>query len=226
MFKPAVTVVYTKIMIQKMNIPIYELLTGLFVTTLIVSNIASIKMVAIGPMIFDAGTILFPLAYILGDIITEVYGFRKMRTMLYVGIAMLLLASLTFWMVGLLPSTPDWLYHTAYQTVLGVTLRIVFASVSAILVGELINGYVLVWLKKKTEGRQLWVRLIGSSALGSFIDTTLFTTLAFAGTIPSRTLLTIIATVFGIKMATEILVSPLTMQIIGYIKRKESLQRS
>lgn len=211
---------------QKSKLYAYELLAGIFITTLIVSNIASVKMVSIGPLVFDAGTLLFPLAYIVGDIITEVYGFKKMRSMIYMGVGMLLLASLTFWLVGVLPSAEGWVHQDAYATVLGMTLRIVLASVTAIFVGELVNAYILAYLKQKMKGKQLWSRLIGSSVLGSLADTTLFTVLAFAGTMPSGTLLNIIGTVFSIKIATEIIVSPLTIQIIGYIKRVENLDNA
>lgn len=202
---------------------IYESLAALFITTLIVSNIASIKLVGAGPLIFDAGTILFPLAYIIGDVITEVYGFRKMRSLILIGIAMLLLTSLTFWIVGLLPSTPEWGNQDAYQTILGVVWRIIFASVVAFFIGELVNAYILAKLKIKTKGQKLWQRLIGSSVAGNIVDTTVFTLIAFAGTVSGSAIVRIIATVFLIKIVTEIVVSPVTMRVINYIKRRENL---
>ena len=202
---------------------VYEILAGLFVTTLIVSNIASTKIIAVGPFVFDAGTILFPLAYIVGDIVTEVYGFRKMRSLIYVGILMLLVTTLTFWAVGLLPAASDWTNQAAYDTILGVVWRIVFASITAIFVGEIMNSYVLATLKIKTKGKQLWGRIVGSSAVGSMIDTILFTVLAFAGTMPFDVLMSIIGTVFLIKMLTEVTVSPLTLRVIHYIKKHEKI---
>ena len=192
-------------------------------TTLIVSNIASVKMVAVGPLVFDAGTILFPLAYIVGDIVTEVYGYRKMRSLLYVGIVMLLLTTVTFWLVGMLPAQADWMGQGSYDAILGVVWRIVFASIVAIFVGELMNSYVLATLKIKTKGKQLWYRIVGSSAVGSLIDTTIFSLLAFAGTMSGSAMLQLIATVFAIKITTEIVASPLTMHIIAIIKRHEKL---
>lgn len=203
--------------------PIYELIAGLFVMTLIVSNIASVKLVSAGPFVFDAGTILFPLAYIIGDIITEVYGFRRMRTLLGVGIITLILTALTFWAVGVLPAASDWANQPAYESILGVVWRIVFASIIAIGVGELINSYVLAKLKIKTEGRNLWARIVGSSAAGSMVDTVIFSVIAFAGTMPLGVLLQLIATVYTIKMVTEIVVSPLTMVVIRAIKRREGI---
>jgi uncharacterized integral membrane protein (TIGR00697 family) len=108
----------------KKHVHVYELLSGLFVMTLIVSNIASVKMVHAGPLVFDAGTILFPLAYIVGDIVTEVYGYRKMRSLLYVGIISLLLTSITFWLVGMLPADASWINQSSYDVILGVVWRI------------------------------------------------------------------------------------------------------
>lgn len=190
---------------------------------LIVSNIASIKMVAVGPLVFDAGTILFPLAYIVGDVVTEVYGFRKMRRLLYVGIGMLVLTAVTFWVVGLLPAQSDWHGQGAYDAVLGVVWRIVGASIAAIFVGELMNAYVLAVLKIKTKGKLLWHRLVGSSAVGSLVDTTVFSLLAFAGTISSSAMAQLITTVFIIKITTEIIISPLTIKVIAAIKQHEKL---
>lgn len=207
--------------LKKKSIHVYEMLAGLFVMTLIVSNIASVKMVHIGPLVFDAGTVLFPLAYIVGDIVTEVYGFRKMRSLLYVGIVSLLLTSATFWLVGVLPAEASWGNQVAYDSILGVVWRIVFASTTAIFVGELINSYVLARMKIQTKGKRLWARLVGSSAVGGLVDTIVFSVLAFAGTIPGDVLAQLIATVFLLKLATEVTVSPITMRIITVIKRHE-----
>jgi uncharacterized integral membrane protein (TIGR00697 family) len=201
----------------------YEVLVALLVTTLIVSNIASVKLAQVGGFVFDAGTILFPLAYIIGDIITEIYGFRRMRRLLYIGLSMLALTTLTFWLVGLLPSPADWQNQDAYDAILGVVWRIVFASMVAFFVGELLNSYILAKLKIKTQGKKLWNRLVSSSAIGSFLDTVIFSLLAFGGAVSGNTMLQLIATVFVIKLATEILLSPLTMKIIAFIKKKERL---
>lgn len=208
---------------KKKSVHVYEMLAGLFVMTLIVSNIASIKMVQVGPLVFDAGTILFPLAYIVGDIVTEVYGFRKMRSLLYVGMTTLLLTSVTFWLVGLLPAETSWNNQAAYDSILGVVWRIVAASITALFAGELLNSYVLARMKIHTKGKQLWGRLVGSSVVGGLVDTTVFSLIAFAGTIPAATLMQLIITVFCIKIATEIVVSPLTIRLIAIIKRHEKV---
>lgn len=202
---------------------IYEVLVALFITTLIVSNIASVKLVQGGGLVFDAGTILFPLAYILGDIITEIYGFRKMRRLLYIGISMLLLTAATFYIVQLLPAASDWGNQAAYDSILGVVWRIVAASIVALFVGELLNSYVLAKLKIRTKGKGLWGRIVGSTAVGSLVDTTIFSIIAFGGTISGSTMLQLIATVYGIKLLTEIILSPITVKVIAAIKKKENL---
>lgn len=208
---------------QKKQLHIYEMLAGLFVMTLIVSNIASIKVVAIGPLVFDAGTILFPLSYIVGDIVTEVYGYRKMRSLLYVGVVSLILTMTTFWVVQILPASPDWPNQVAYESILGVVWRIVLASVTALFLGEIMNAYVVARMKVRSKGKNLWVRMISSSVVGSAIDTVVFSTVAFLGTMSFGALAQLMATVFLIKITTEVIVSPLTIKIINIVKRREKI---
>lgn len=208
---------------QKKQLHIYEMLAGLFVMTLIVSNIASIKVVAIGPLVFDAGTILFPLSYIVGDIVTEVYGYRKMRSLLYVGVVSLILTMTTFWVVQILPASPDWPNQVAYESILGVVWRIVLASVTALFLGEIMNAYVMARMKVRSKGKNLWARMISSSVVGSAIDTVVFSTVAFLGTMPFDALAQLMITVFLIKITTEVIVSPLTIKIINIVKRREKI---
>lgn len=208
---------------QKKQLHIYEMLAGLFVMTLIVSNIASIKVVAIGPLVFDAGTILFPLSYIVGDIVTEVYGYRKMRSLLYVGVVSLILTMTTFWVVQILPASPDWPNQVAYESILGVVWRIVLASVTALFLGEIMNAYVMARMKVRSKGKNLWVRMISSSVVGSAIDTVVFSTVAFLGTMPFDALAQLMITVFLIKITTEVIASPLTIKIINIVKRREKI---
>ena len=208
---------------RKKQLHIYEMLAGLFVMTLIVSNIASIKVVAIGPLVFDAGTILFPLSYIVGDIVTEVYGYRKMRSLLYVGVVSLILTMTTFWVVQILPASPDWPNQVAYESILGVVWRIVLASVTALFLGEIMNAYVMARMKVRSKGKNLWVRMISSSVVGSAIDTVVFSTVAFLGTMSFGALAQLMATVFLIKITTEVIVSPLTIKIINIVKRREKI---
>lgn len=208
---------------QKKQLHVYEMLAGLFVMTLIVSNIASIKVVAIGPLVFDAGTVLFPLSYIVGDIVTEVYGYRKMRSLLYVGVVSLILTMTTFWVVQILPASPDWPNQVAYESILGVVWRIVLASVAALFLGEIMNAYVMARMKVRSKGKKLWARMISSSVAGSAIDTVVFSTVAFLGTMPFDALAQLMITVFLIKITTEVVVSPLTIKIINIVKRREKI---
>jgi len=212
-----------KTKLKQSNFTAYEILVALFITVLIVSNIASTKIVHFTSLTFDAGTILFPLAYIVGDIITEIYGFRKMRRLIYLGISMLLITTLTFYIVGLLPHAIDWTGQDAYNSILGVVWRIVGASIIALFFGEFFNSYILAKLKIQTKGKGIWGRVVGSTAIGSLIDTTLFSTIAFAGTLSSSTLIQLITTVYLVKVVTEVVVSPITLQIIAYIKRTENI---
>lgn len=206
---------------RKKSFSAYDVLAALFLTTLIVSNIASTKIIAVGPLVFDAGTVLFPLAYIAGDIITEVYGFRRMRRLIVISVAMMLLTSATFWLVQVLPASADWTNQAAYDLTLGVVWRIVAASLVALFFGEILNAYVMARAKVQTKGSGLWLRLIGSSAVGDSVDTVLFSVIAFIGTMPSASLVQLIATVFAIKMAVEIIISPVTMRLIHAIKQRE-----
>ena len=205
------------------TISLYEWLALAFLTVLIVSNIASVKIVEIGSIVFDAGTILFPLAYIIGDVITEVYGFSRMRGLLAKGVVMLLAMSVVLWIVDALPAASDWHMQMQYSQILGVVWRIVFASIIAIFIGELINAYVLAKMKISSQGKNLWTRLISSSAVGSAIDTVIFSFIAFADTMPIGVLMQLILSVYAIKMVVEIAVSPLTIKIINHVKQREKI---
>lgn len=209
--------------IRSTTTPAYDVLVALFVTSLIVSNIASVKLASVGSLVFDAGTLLFPLAYIVGDVITEVYGFKKLRRILMISIGMLLMTTVTFWVVGMLPPAEGWDGQAAFDSTLGVVWRIVLASMVAIFVGELVNAYLLAKLKYITKGKYLWNRLIGSSVAGNLVDTIIFSTIAFAGVVPALTLINLMATVFVAKMMIEVSVSPITIWVIRWIKQKDRI---
>ncbi len=202
---------------------LYDIFTVLFVTTLLVSNIVSVKIVSVGWLTFDAGTVLFPLAYIVGDIITEVYGYRRTRRLIYNGVAALALMTLTFWVVQLLPADSSWAGQAAFESTLGVVWRLAIGSVTALFVGEIMNAYVMGRMKVASRGRGLWRRMVSSSLAGNALDTVIFSTIAFVGTIPTTSFWQLIITVFLIKMAVEIMVSPLTMHLIARVKKHEKL---
>ena len=210
-------------MTKKQHYSLYDIFAILFVTTLLVSNIVSVKIVSVGWLTFDAGTVLFPLAYIVGDIITEVYGYRRMRRLIYNGVAALMLMTLTFWVVQFLPADSSWAGQAAFESTLGVVWRLAIGSVVALFVGEIMNAYVMGRMKVASRGRGLWWRMIGSSLAGNALDTVIFSTIAFAGTMPITSFWQLIITVFLIKMAVEIMVSPLTMRLIARVKKHEKL---
>ena len=198
-------------------------ITATFVAVLIISNIVSTKIVAFWGLTFDAGTILFPLAYIFGDILTEVYGFNKARRVIWTGFSLLLLSTLTIYIVGLLPAASDWQNQNAYQTILGVTPRIALASLIAYLIGEFANSYLLAKLKVKTKGKLLWLRTIGSTLVGQALDSTIFCLVAFAGIFEPELLIAIIISNYLIKVGCEIIFTPVTYAITNYLKKSEQI---
>ncbi|MBI5152057.1 queuosine precursor transporter, partial [Candidatus Peregrinibacteria bacterium] len=198
-------------------------ITAFFVTVLLVSNVASSKILVLGPFTFDGGTILFPLSYIFGDILTEVYGYARSRRVIWTGFAMILLASVVFMIVGKLPAAADWGGQEAYDKILGLTPRIVVASITAYFAGEFSNSYVLAKMKVWMSGRFLWMRTIGSTLVGEGIDTVLFVLVAFLGVegFGADLLITIIISNYVFKVLVEILFTPITYAVIGFLKKKE-----
>lgn len=198
-----------------------DTITALFVTVLLISNVTSTKIVDLGPFTFDGGTILFPLSYIFGDILTEVYGYSRSRKVIWLGFVSAMLMSVTFILVGVLPPAGDWHYQTAYDQILGLTPRIVVASLVAYLVGEFSNSFILAKLKLLTHGRWLWTRTIGSTLIGQIVDTALFIAIAFTGVVPSGLLLTLIVSNYLFKCGVEILFTPVTYWVTGWLKQQE-----
>jgi uncharacterized integral membrane protein (TIGR00697 family) len=214
----------------------YDLIMALFVTVLLVSNIASsAKIVSWGvtlpvlnlPLAFDAGTLLFPISYIFGDILTEVYGYARGRRVIWVGFAMALLMSGTLWVVGQLPGELYWeatVGQEAYDAVLGgvITGGIVVASLVAYFAGEFSNSYVLARMKIATQGRYLWTRTIGSTLVGQAIDTVLFVVIAWAlGVFPWALAASLIAANYIFKVTIETLFTPVTYVVVDRFKRAE-----
>ncbi len=194
----------------------------LFVAVLLISNIVSTKITDLGWFVFDAGTLLFPLAYIFGDVITEVYGYKRARSTIWLGFLCTLLMAVVLIIVGKLPPAADWGNQAAYDAILGLTPRIVLASVVAYFVGSFVNSYIMAKMKLMTKGKMLWARTIGSTVAGEFLDTTLFVLIAFLGVLPNALLITIIISNYVFKTVVEILFTPLTYAIIALLKKKES----
>jgi len=208
---------------QKMkNYKYFDIILGLFVAVLLISNIASTKIVDLGPFEFDGGTLLFPLAYIFGDILTEVYGYKKSRRVIWLGFFSAFLMSAILMIVGALPAAAGWENQDAYQKILGLTPRIVLASLIAYFAGEFANSITLAKMKIWTKGKWLWTRTIGSTLIGEGLDTMLFCLIAFWGILPSSLLLTVIISNYIFKCGVEVIFTPLTYKIVGFLKKSEN----
>ncbi len=211
-----------------------DIVTALFVTTLIVSNIASsAKIVDWGirlfglRLAFDAGTILFPLSYIFGDILTEVYGYRRSRRVIWTGFVCLALSAWVFWLVRIWPGDPEWERHAgqrAYEAILGGMSHggIVLASLLGYWSGEFTNSFVLAKMKILTRGRYLWTRTIGSTLAGQLVDTGVFVAIAsLAGVFPWTLFATLVLTNYLFKVSVEAVMTPVTYLVVGAMKRLE-----
>lgn len=198
-----------------------DIITAAFAVVLILSNITSTKILSLGWFSFDGGTILFPLAYIFGDILTEVYGYARARRVIWIGFAMNLLMVVTFWVVGKLPPALDWGLQESFDAILGVVPRIVLGSLCAYLVGEFMNSYVVAKIKVKMQGKRLWFRFIGSTVVGQFVDTTVFLLIAFAGVLPWSLILVIWVSNYIFKILVEVILLPVTYRVVGWLKKKE-----
>lgn len=198
-----------------------DTITALFVAVLLISNITSTKILDFGVFTFDGGTLLFPLSYIFGDILTEVYGYGRSRKVIWLGFISALLMSVTLMIVGVLPPAADWPYQDAYSNILGLTPRIVFASLIAYFAGEFSNAVVLAKLKVKTQGKRLWLRTIGSTLIGQGIDTILFVAIAFSGVFSTNLLIAIVVSNYIFKCGVEVLFTPITYWLTGWLKQQE-----
>lgn len=201
----------------------FLLIAALFVTCLIVSNIIAVKLIDVAGMILPAAIVIFPISYILGDVLTEVYGYARARQVIWLGFLCNLFAVVAISIGGLLPAAGFWGGQEAYDTILGAVPRILAASFVAYLIGELVNAYVLARLKVAMQGRHLWVRTIGSTLAGQLLDSAIFITIAFAGVLPANVLLTAILTQWLVKSAYEALATPLTYAVVGFLKRADNV---
>jgi len=193
-----------------------------FVSVLLISNVASTKIVDLKYFVFDGGTLLFPLSYVFGDILTEVYGYKRSRSVIWLGFFMALLMSVIFIVVGKLPPAADWNNQAAYDAILGLTPRIVCASLIAYFLGEFSNSFVLAKMKIWTKGKWLWTRTIGSTVVGELVDSAFFIMIAFFGIFPNSLLLTLIISNYVFKTAVEVLFTPLTYKVVKFLKTKEN----
>jgi len=213
----------------------FDLIMAVFVTVLVLSNIASsAKIVDLGfslfnvPMAFDAGTILFPVSYIFGDVLTEVYGYKKSRRVIWMGFACLALSAFILWVVSVLPGEATWQEYAgdaAYGAILGgmSTGGIVLASLAGFWTGEFSNSFVLAKMKVLTDGRWLWTRTIGSTLIGELVDTVMFVVVASVfGVFPWSLFLALTVTNYLFKCGVEALMTPVTYGVVGFLKKAEN----
>lgn len=198
-----------------------DIIMVLFVVVFLISNVASSKIAKVGMFTLDGGTLLFPLAYIFGDILTEVYGYGQSRKVIWLGFVSAILMSLVFGIVGALPSADGWGNQNAYQLILGQTPRIVAASLVAYFSGEFLNSFIMAKMKIITEGRWLWIRTIGSTLVGELVDSAVFILFAFAGVLPKELIISLIIFNYIFKTSIEILFTPITYWVVNFLKRGE-----
>lgn len=201
----------------------FVVVVALFVTCLITANIVIAKQIIVLGIVLPAAIIIFPLSYVIGDILTEVYGYQQARRVIWLGFACNLVAVVAIWIGGLLPSAPVFEAQLAYDRILGSTPRFLLASFLAYVAGEFSNAYVLAKMKVKTKGRWLWSRTIGSTIVGQGIDTVIVLMIGFIGVLPLSVLGIMILSHWMVKTAYEILATPLTYLVVGYLKQKEEL---
>jgi len=196
---------------------------AVFVTCLLTANIIAAKLIVVGGVVLGAGIVIFPVSYIVSDVLTEVWGYAVARRVIWLGFACNALMVAAVWLAGGLAPAPFWKGQAAYAEIFGQTPRILVASFLAYLVGEFANAFALAKLKIATEGRFLWVRTIGSTIVGEGLDTLVFVTLAFSGQVPSGVLVVMITGQWVAKVAYEAAATPLTYAVVGWLKAREHL---
>lgn len=194
---------------------------ALFITCLMTANVIAAKLVAIGGVVLPAGVLIFPVSYIVADVLTEVWGYGAARRVIWLGFACNALMALAIWVGGELPAAAFWKGQGAYAEILGQTPRILAASFLAYLAGEFANAYVLAKVKILTAGRWLWLRTIGSTLVGEGLDSAVFITLAFGDSVPLGALVGIVAAQWAVKVAYEAVATPLTYAAVGWLKSSE-----
>lgn len=216
----------------------YDLILAGFVTVLLTTNLISAgKPIALGPIVCSAGVLFFPLSYLFGDILTEVYGYARSRRVVWAGFAALAFAAMVSQVVLALPAVGDWTFEAntvggqavtlprqaAWRQAFGSTWRIVAASMIAYFAGEFANSYTLAKMKIWTGGRLLWTRTIGSTIVGEAIDSSLFYPIAFLGVWPTKRVLQVLAVQYVLKVLWEVLATPITYRVVGFLKRVEGV---
>ena len=202
----------------------FDVVMAAFVAILLLSNVIGAgKVATLGGWEFGAGILFFPLGYVIGDVLTEVYGYSRARRCIWVGFSALLFMAFMSFVVVSLPPAPGWTGQSAYDSVFGQVPRIVFASIVAFWAGEFVNSFVLAKMKIWTQGRHLWARTIGSTIFGQGIDSIIFYPLAFLGVWNGRQVVTVMITNWLLKVLWEALLTPVTYAVVGWLKRHEGV---
>ena len=210
------------------NFRYYDFVMAAFVAILLLSNIiGAAKPAALTingeQWIFGAGILFFPLGYVIGDVLTEVYGYARARRVIWAGFAALLFMAFMSYVVVALPPAPGWEGQAAYESVFGQVWRIVFASITAFWAGEFVNSYVMARMKIWTGGKQLWSRTIGSTVVGQGVDSVIFYPLAFLGVWSNTQVISVMITNWLLKVGWEVLLTPVTYGVVNWLKRKEGV---
>jgi uncharacterized integral membrane protein (TIGR00697 family) len=197
------------------------IIAGVFTATLLISNTLDTKIFSVGQLVLPAGIILFPIAYVFGDILTEVYGYSTSRKVIWAGFAALVLMVVTYEIARALPPAPFWKDQDAFDHVLGRVPRIVLASISAYFLGEFCNSYVLAKMKVRMQGRSMYLRFVASTIVGQAVDTIAFVLIAFAGVFPAAELVSLTIAGWAFKVGWEIVALPLTLWFVRFLKTAE-----
>ena len=202
----------------------FDYMMAAFVAILLLSNlIGAAKLATLGGFTFGAGILFFPVSYVLGDVLTEVYGYANARRCVWTGFAAMLFMAFMSWVVVAMPPAESWTGQSAYESVFGNTWRIVAASVTAFWAGEFVNSFVLAKMKIWTGGKHLWSRTIGSTVFGQAVDSAIFYPLAFLGVWETSAVLTVMVTNWALKVLWEALLTPVTYGVVGWIKAREGV---
>ena len=202
----------------------YDFVMAAFVAVLLLSTVrGAAKLSEVGGYVFGAGILFFPISYVLGDVLTEVYGYARARRCIWAGFAALVFMAVMSWIVVAMPPAPGWDGQGAYEAVFGQVPRIVLASITAFWAGEFVNAYVLARMKLWTGGRMLWSRTIGSTVVGQGVDSLIFYPVAFWGIWSNEQVVTVMLTNWALKVAWEAALTPVTYVVVGWLKRREGL---
>ncbi|MCW4463331.1 queuosine precursor transporter [Sphingomonas sp. BT-65] len=202
----------------------YDYVMAAFCVILVLSNVVgAAKVATLGGLTFGAGILFFPLSYVLGDVLTEIYGYARARRVIWAGFGATIFAAVMCWVIVVMPPAPGWGGQEVYEAAFGQVWRIVGASVIAFWAGEFVNSYVLARMKILTSGRHLWSRTIGSTVFGQGVDSLIFYPLAFLGVWTTGQVITVMLTNWGLKVLWEVLLTPVTYAVVGFLKRREGV---